>query len=94
MRITSLVIMARFRKPRPLSWPERLGLPVDTPREVWDILIVDENGRTVWAKDLAARYRTELERRKSRDYAQPSGKPTKKKKPKNNQLDLVWRTES
>lgn len=89
--ITSLAIMAQFKKPKQLSWPEKLGLPIDTPREQWDYLIVDENGRTVWAKDLAARYRTELERRKSRDYASPSGKPPKKQHKKDGKLDLVWR---
>jgi hypothetical protein len=59
---------ARPKRSKRKTWPERLGLPNDTPRLKWDYLIVDENGRTVWAKDLALRYRKELIRRQEGDF--------------------------
>jgi hypothetical protein len=37
-------------------------------RENWDVMILDEYGREVWAKDLAKRYRKELNARRNRDY--------------------------
>ena len=58
---------ARFKK-RKRPWPELLGLPPDTPRDVWDYIVIDERGHEVWAKDLAERYRQELRERGRRNY--------------------------
>lgn len=33
-----------------------------------DTLIIDENGRTVWCRDLARRYRAEMRRGKEGDF--------------------------
>lgn len=40
------------------------------PREEWDVRIIDECGREVWARDLAKRYRAELGARAGGDYRQ------------------------
>lgn len=37
-------------------------------RSEWDIRIIDEVGREVWAKDLAKQYRNELDARQRRDF--------------------------
>lgn len=37
-------------------------------RSEWDILVIDERGQTVWARDLAHRYRNELDARQRRDW--------------------------
>lgn len=37
-------------------------------RAGWDIQIIDERGDLVWARDLADRYRKELNARQHRDY--------------------------
>lgn len=50
------------------QWRRHYGLPDHAPRELWDWKIIDENGREVWAKDLAARYRSELMRRADGDW--------------------------
>ena len=41
-------------------------------REVWDWQVIDERGETVWASDLARRYRNETMPRK-RATAKPAG---------------------
>lgn len=50
----------------------RIGAVLDRKdqwaRELWDTEIVDERGQVVWARDLAKRYRKELERRKHGDF--------------------------
>ena len=81
----------RFKKRKPRPWPELLGLPPDTPRIMWDYRIVDENGRTVWAKDLADRYRSELERRQRHDYTiKKPPTPGKPRKRGGNALGRIW----
>ncbi len=46
-----------------------ISLYMDTKiRDHWDIRIIDEVGREVWARDLADRYRKELNARRKRDY--------------------------
>jgi hypothetical protein len=40
-------------------------------RHEWDIQILDENGKTVWARDLAKTYRTELDNRLRRNWKRP-----------------------
>lgn len=40
----------------------------DIGRSEWDWRVIDENGKEVWALDLAQRYRKELIRRKTRDW--------------------------
>ena len=41
-------------------------------REDWDVQIIDEIGRVVWARDLADRYRKELGARQHKDYRERS----------------------
>lgn len=38
-------------------------------RHNWDVQVIDENGRTVWALDLAARYRQQHYRFQEKDYS-------------------------
>jgi hypothetical protein len=46
-----------------------LALYLDRKRQAsWDIRIIDERGQEVWARDLADRYRKELNARQHRDY--------------------------
>jgi formylmethanofuran dehydrogenase subunit E-like metal-binding protein len=49
-----------------LSDAEQLAMKLDAI--VNDTLIIDENGRTVWCKDLAKRYRAEMQRGKDGDF--------------------------
>ena len=42
---------------------------VEQPRHTWDFRIIDENGREVWALDLAERYRRELRKRQHGVFA-------------------------
>jgi DNA-directed RNA polymerase subunit RPC12/RpoP len=37
-------------------------------RAEWDIMVTDEIGRPVWARDLAKRYRNELDARQRRNW--------------------------
>jgi hypothetical protein len=52
-------------------------------RNLWDIQIIDERGDVVWARDLAKRYRNELDARMRGEFRVRQSKSSVQNVPKN-----------